>query len=378
MQELEHLHRAGNDIVRAAVVEQLRMLQADDSRSVSAAATEVLDRIRPGVIPKPERSPAGTPTRAISTTPRPAVPTPVPREEPPAPPVAAPPVDAAPATVAAPPGEASVPVPEVAERRHPGAAGKLLLALLLVAGVLLTVSRFLVFEATNGYHAVNAGWPNGNFVIQVLLPLVVACGALLAAARRPAAPALAVGIAAGITLNLVAQLLMSLAVFLDPDVGYQPGPAWWLILVAAVVLGAGVVAVVALTSLRTPVHRRRDRWAVAGASLVVLSGVLWALAPPVTVDFGPWEFVQFAGLLLCLACLPVAVLRLNRDQRVLGLAAVTTTGVWLAAAGVEALIVMPSGFQAGALAATLVATLLQLAGAWVGQRRTSPADAAAG
>src|SRR5687768_16353302 len=42
---LAHLHRVGNDIVRAAVSEQLVALAADDSRSVSAAATALLGGI---------------------------------------------------------------------------------------------------------------------------------------------------------------------------------------------------------------------------------------------------------------------------------------------------------------------------------------------
>src|SRR5919107_21243 len=44
---LAHLHRAGNDIVRSAVATQLGRLAQDDSRTVSAAAREVLDRIGP-------------------------------------------------------------------------------------------------------------------------------------------------------------------------------------------------------------------------------------------------------------------------------------------------------------------------------------------
>src|SRR3954464_3068062 len=42
--ELEHLHQVGNDVVRAAVAEQLTALAGDDSRSVSGAATELIER----------------------------------------------------------------------------------------------------------------------------------------------------------------------------------------------------------------------------------------------------------------------------------------------------------------------------------------------
>src|SRR5215211_2911291 len=40
VQELEHLHRSGNAVVRAAVAREISVLAADDSRSVSAAAAE--------------------------------------------------------------------------------------------------------------------------------------------------------------------------------------------------------------------------------------------------------------------------------------------------------------------------------------------------
>src|SRR3954447_19543495 len=43
--ELEHLHQVGNDIVRTSVAEQLTVLAADDSRSVSSAATALLGQI---------------------------------------------------------------------------------------------------------------------------------------------------------------------------------------------------------------------------------------------------------------------------------------------------------------------------------------------
>src|SRR4051812_15341891 len=81
MPELEHLHQVGNDIVRRAVAEQLTVLATDDSRSVSSAATAVLEQIG---------------SSAASVTP---VDVPAPRPEL-APPVPAP--SSAPSTVAEP------------------------------------------------------------------------------------------------------------------------------------------------------------------------------------------------------------------------------------------------------------------------------------
>ncbi|MGY1761042.1 caspase family protein [Geodermatophilus sp. SYSU D00779] len=51
---LAHLHRVGNNVVRAAVAEHLTTLMDDDSRSVSAAASGLLQRIR-GVPPAAAR-----------------------------------------------------------------------------------------------------------------------------------------------------------------------------------------------------------------------------------------------------------------------------------------------------------------------------------
>ncbi|MGZ4606973.1 MAG: hypothetical protein ACXVXV_12635, partial [Blastococcus sp.] len=87
-----------------------------------------------------------------------------------------------------------------------------------------------------------------------------------------------------------------------------------------------------------------------------------------SVDFGWWLYIQFAGLLFCAACLPVAVLDLNVGQAVFGLAAVTTTGAWLVSVAVETLLVRPSGYQPAALFSGLAATLLAVGGAWLGRR----------
>jgi hypothetical protein len=255
---------------------------------------------------------------------------------------------------------------------RPGPA--LLLTLLLVAGALLTASRFTVYESTYGYHAVDLGWSTLNWVLQVPVPLVLAAAVLLVGRSRPLAAPMAGGLLAGVALNLVSQLVMSWAVVLDPDAGYGIGPAWWLILVAAIVLAVGVALV--LPSVRGRAPLRRDRWAAGGGLVVAVAAVAWIVTGPVSVDFGWWLYLRFAGLLLCAACLAVAVLDLGPAQRAFGLVAVTTTGAWLAAAGVEGLVVQPSGNQPGALAADVVATVLAVVGAWLGQRGRSASSEA--
>jgi Caspase domain len=339
---LAHLHRTGNDSVRAVVAEWLAALAADDSRSVSSAAAELL---------------SGIAAAGGRTTPRPEPP---PDPEPPPRPAPLPTAAAAPAAPTRTPEHRPVPAPSV--RRS-----VLLPAVIVVAGVLLTLSRFLVFEAVNGYHAIDVGWTTAGWVVQVLLPLVTALALVLARGRSGTVAAVAVGLAGGVVLSLVAQLAMAALVTLDPDVGYALGPAWWTILVAAVVLAAGVVAALAAPGFRDRVAARRDPAAVLGAALVVGTAVGWVLVPPVSVDFGWWLHLPVAGLLLAAACLALAVLRLSAVQRTAGLAAVTTTGTWLAAAGIEGLAVQPSGAQPGPLLTTLALGLVSLAGAWIGQ-----------
>src|SRR3954468_22207351 len=70
LQELEHLHVVGNGVVRAAVGEQVAVLASDDSRSVSTAATALLERLgRPGAEGAPGGAPAGPEARTPTEQP---------------------------------------------------------------------------------------------------------------------------------------------------------------------------------------------------------------------------------------------------------------------------------------------------------------------
>ena len=69
VQELGYLHRAGNDVVRTAVAGCLATLAADDSRSVSSAATALQESIAAGRGPRCAR--AATPAATESRTPVP-------------------------------------------------------------------------------------------------------------------------------------------------------------------------------------------------------------------------------------------------------------------------------------------------------------------
>jgi hypothetical protein len=137
--------------------------------------------------------------------------------------------------------------------------------------------------------------------------------------------------------------------------------------VAAMLLAAGLAS----SSLRFRGHLRRSRRSAVAAALVVISASAWIVSGPVSVDFGWWLYIAFAGLLLCAVCLPMSVLELDAAPRTAGLAAVTTTGAWLVVTGLEGLIVAPSGYQPGALVTTVVATVVAVGGAWLGQSRSA-------
>jgi hypothetical protein len=332
---LAHLHRSGNERVRAVVEERLTALAADDSRSVSSAATELLAGIGAAATPATQQRRHDPPPRAA-------------------------PVQALRAPSAAPPE----PGPDDA---GPGPRAGLLPVVLLVAGVLLTLARFLVYEPTNGYHAIDMGWTTLGWVVQAVLPLVAALGILLSAGSSVGALAVAAGLAAGVTLSLAGQLITSALVTADPDVSYALGPAWWLVLVAALVLAVGAVVPLTAPEVRARVEVRRDRGAALGAALVVASAVGWILVDPVSVDYGWWLHLPVAGLLLTAACLAVTALRLRPAHLSAGLAAVTATGTWLAAVALEGLVAQPPGSRPGPLLLSFVLAVVPVGAAWLGR-----------
>src|SRR3954470_7928582 len=71
---LAHLHRVGNDLVRAVVAEQIAVLADDDSRSVSTAAGALLAQLGPTAPPAPATSPAPLPPPRPSPEPPSVVP----------------------------------------------------------------------------------------------------------------------------------------------------------------------------------------------------------------------------------------------------------------------------------------------------------------
>jgi hypothetical protein len=361
---LAHLHRVGNAVVRATVARHLVELAEDDSRSVSTAAAALLDRIRadaPPVSPPPSPAPFPPPpppprkpaeqvarasSRALQPEQRSFPPRPTPEIEHPAP------VEPAAAT------------PDTGQR----AGALVLLPFLVVAFAVLLGSRSVVFESVNDYRAVDLGWSTFEFLVGMALPLLLAIALVLVRRRRSMTVAGATGLAAGVTLTLTGQLVSSAGLFLDPDVGYRTGPGWWLLLVGALVLATGVAAIVSRPSFRARPFLRQDRVAMIAAVVVAASVACWVfVVHSIPLDVGWWLYVKAPGLVLTAACLPLAVLRLDRRMRCVSLVAVTTCGLWLLALLEEAVREPVVELRPGAALAGLAAVVASVAAVYVAQ-----------
>jgi hypothetical protein len=342
--ELEHLHVAGNDVVRAAVTEQVAALAADDSRSVSAAATALLERLgrpvpAPGVATAPE-PPEPSPERTGGGSARRPVPVAAAGPAPPAQPV-------------------RTPSPAAGTGWLP-----LLLSLVLAGGVLALVSRFLVFETTYTYLAAEFGIHWISWLVGVGLPLLVAFQVLVLRADAPFALGLAGGLVAGAALSQLELVLATGAYWRTPETSESPGPGWWATAAGAVVLGCGAVLVLRHLTSATRPGLRHDWRAFSGVLLVVVGLAVWLYA---LSEASPWLPVGEPALLLAAACLPVAMLDLDAPRRAFGLAAVSVLGVWEATGPVRELVRDEFHVDAGAAVAALVAIACCLAGVWLAQ-----------
>jgi hypothetical protein len=369
---LGHLHRVGNDAVRAAVTGQLTTLTADDSRSVSAAATALLAKLQPAVsAPAPAAAPATAeaptpvpPRAAPVVVPPVAVVVPTPQPPPPeagtrtelASEAAQPAVPAPQAPVPA--QQAAVPAPEVAVPAQPGFPNRLVLSLVVVGGLLQVLSRFLVFDATNGNRAADSNLATPPWLLCVALPVLVAVQLLLLRGREEWALALSGGLVLGAGLGQLDQGLAVTAYDLSSGGGSSPGPAFWAAVLGAVVLLAATVVILRGPTFRTPTRLRRD-WRAVVAAVVVF----WALAVRLNLFSGVWMafVVNEPAVLLAVACLLLVVLRLSRAQALLGLTAVTVFGVWACAQHVYALIQQTFPRDAAASAAGIWTALLSVA-----------------
>jgi hypothetical protein len=377
VQELGYLYRAGNDIVRTTVTGCLATLAADDSRSVSSAATALQESIAvdgaPAVtppVPAP-RVPEEAVARSVPVARTPEAPSrvpPAPRaevEEPP-PPVAAPPEPVRPHPGNGTPVTVAPPVAAV-------------LALLVIGGVLLVLSRFTVFDSVTGSTAADIGITTTSWVLGVGLPLVMAL--LLFIARESAGwtGPLAAGLVIGAVLCVLDQTLGSVAFFASPDNTERPGPAWWLSVAGAALL-IGCLALSRETFRGGPPGLRRDWRAVVAAVVVVAALVAWLVA---FNGYYVWFAGVESGLLMAAICLPVTLTALSPGQRMAGLAAVTVFAVWLFSFQLHAFAIQTYLLDERSDAVALVCTAASLGACYLAQirpprrRRSGPAAEAA-
>jgi hypothetical protein len=365
-------------------------LANDDSRAVSAAATGALDRIGGRDVVPPAAAPAAPPP-----APPPAVAGPSPAPPPVPPP--APPADLAPQRVPDPQPDAEhtladwaridggpVPEPEPAPpRSEPAAAAALpsvafpvplVLSLVVVAGVLQLLSRFVVFEGTTGYKATDFGLPNPPWLLAVGLPLLVASQLLIMRSSRRWALALSAGLVTGAALSQVDLVLATGAYFLNEGISDVPAQGWWAVALSTVALVACVVVILLGAGFRERPRLRRD-WRAVVATAVVL-GALIARLNAFSAAW-PWFPQNEPALLLAAACLPLTLLALNGAQRLLGLTALTIFGLWVCAAHVYAIVNQSFPVDEPASVLALVSALASvsacyLAQVWVGRRSGEP------
>ncbi len=250
---------------------------------------------------------------------------------------------------------------------------RLAVALLEAAVPPLITTRALVFESTNGYQFSDFGF-GVDLLVGYLLPL---CGAIvlllfvLGASSVPPkwfVPA-ATGLATGAFLCLAVEVLKT-TLLLGETSGYGPGPGYWVLLAGFVVLAA---ACAVLVRRGGPAGRPAFAWdagiiaapLILAALVIAISQVLSHTTELVTflTIHGPTTLLAAAGLVL-------AVLRLDREQSLAGLVAVTVFGVWLA----WFLLVVPQelvGDSAVVTVACLVAVVLAAHGAQFWRRRSS-------
>jgi hypothetical protein len=345
VQELGYLYQAGNDVVRTTVAECIQTLSADDSRSVSSAAATLQESIAAGGPAAAERPPPEPPPPA--------------EPSPPSPPVAPDlPVASAPAAPAA-------TEPEKARGGRAAVAPSLVVVLILLVagGVLLVVSRFVVFESASGESAEGFGISATAWVLGVAAPWVGATWLFVARGRAPWTGPLAVGLVLGAVLSGVDQTLGTLALFVYPDGSYDPGPGWWLS-IAGTGLLIGCAALARGAVLDAPAQVRRDWRALLAVVLVVASLVAWLQAFD---GFYVWFAGVESGLLLAAVCLPLTALALSTGQRTAGIAAVTVFGAWLVAMDLHAFAVETFLHDARSTGTALLCTLVSVGACFLSQ-----------
>jgi hypothetical protein len=348
VQELGYLYQAGNDVVRTSVSGSLSTLASDDSRSVSSAATALLDRIR-----RDEAAPV-TPSEVPETRPEVAEEHPVARPSSAAPAAASSPRRAhAEATESGTPAD-DFPAPAV-------------LGLVVAAGVVLVLSRAFPFDAGNGSYAADLGYATLPWVLGVVLPLVVATQLVILRGTGARRVGLAVGLIAGVTLVQLEQVLTTTTLAADPDTSVNAGgPGWWLAVLGTAILLVSLVVVGRRGVLRAGPGVEGNWRTVLGIVVVIAALFVWLST---FADFYLWWPANGPGLLMAAVALPVAVLTLNGPQRLVALVGVTVFGLWIVMSTVHALLVDTYWSDISSGVAVASSALASLVGCYIAQAR---------
>jgi hypothetical protein len=396
VEELGHLHRAGNEVVRAAVTGQLTVLAADDSRSVSSAATALLERVRvdggaqpsvrpspAGPAPPPPRQPAdgaaavatglrapdrlspGGPAEAATVSARAVMGAPA------APTAAAPAPSAVVAGVTecsggadpAPPRDVAAPPARTGTGRG---APVLVLALVVLSSLPLTLSRLLSFESSTPYTADGFSESTLPWTVLVVLPLVVAAGLLAVRAQLPRLQPVALGLVLGAGLVLVETAAFWFFFFYDNRASYVVGPALWSLDVGAVLVAAADVVVLTRSSVAGRASARID-WRALCAVVVVAAAFITIASGQETSTGAAWLASHEGTLLLAAAALPLTLLRLRGDQRTAGLVALILFGLWSVYFPVRELVAPMLGLEPSVWVAEIACVVVTVVACYVAQ-----------
>jgi hypothetical protein len=317
---LAHLYRVGNEVVRATVQEHLAALAQDDSRSVSARAGSLVQQLAAGDVPAPVDEVAGVVAPAVA-------------EEPPAPaPRRSPAREEVPVSGRPRPDVPAVPPPAASSREAAAAPELLLLWLVVACGVLVVVSRLVLYEATNSYRAASFGFRTAPWLVGIGLPVLGATVLLLSQLGRNWRMPVVSGLLVGAAVGLTDQAVTAVAYFYHDDYNYAAGPGWWVSLLALVALLVAAVRAAPAGLARRPALR--GDWA-AVLGLVLVLGALAEWISHFYPNQGAWVPLYVGGVLLACLSLPVAVLGWTDAQRWSGLAAVTVYGLYVVAEQVQ-------------------------------------------
>jgi Caspase domain len=414
---LEHLHRQGNDAVRAAVEQELARLIGDDSRSVSFGAAAALQRLRaaealtgrpdPPKTPRPEGTPTPTGSARAGDPQPPGVSQDVPPQLPPQPHRQEHRAPGSQSTVgkhhlpeASGPGEPALHKAEGTAsvipssqgngelddrtprdeallsstvkggtRRGPSATAVVRrLILVSTATVGLAVLMISVFAPlytytyqgkTTAWHVTDQRWAVPVVALIAPVPLLSAVLLLLLRRRGRSAAATAGGLMLGTALLWVAIDLeiMSRYIAFGDVLPYKLAIGFWLSWLGVAGLVLGVLVGLWPSGLGEKPNVQKSRWTVFGMVILAASaGLSWRASQAFALGLLEhllWAFGPAIPLLI--GSLALVVLRLSDEQRRVGLTAVVTVAAFQVLVSIRLItIASDKSYGVQSLAATLL------------------------